>query len=567
MGATNLMERVAASMGKIDEATISFERCADVPCGGVMLSLPALLLGGLLTHIAGHFTLPAGYYGVMSIFILLGFMALARIKAIEGLRYCAPGEWGKLLGLDRIPEVRTMRKKVSILALQDPASWSAELCRQWMEETPESAGFLYIDGHVRVYHGHQTALPRHYVSRERLCQRATTDYWVNMMDGQPFFVVTREVDPGMLEVLRNDIVPRLERDVPMQPSLVDLMEEPRLHRFTLIFDREGYSPGFFKEMRQKHIACLTYHKYPKGEWPENEFKEKEVALGHGALVKMNLAERKIELGGIEVREVRKLRSSGHQTSVLSTDYVSDLTDVAGAMFSRWSQENFFRYMRQHFNLDRIIEHKVEEVPGTTRVVNPSYRELDGQVRRSAATRGRKMAEFGKLMMQDEIEPDKMKDYCQKKAKLQEDIGTIEEELATLKTKRKQTPNHITFDELPAESKFSRLRENSKQFIDTIKMIAYRAETAMVNRLREKMSREDDARSLVKSIYQSEADIVPDVEASTLTVHLHAQANKANDEAIRYLCDELSSTQTRYPATSLRLVFKLGSEQIGRDPEV
>ena len=39
-------------------------------------------------------------------------------------------------------------------------------------------------------------LPRHYVARERLCLRATTDYWINAMDGQPFLYVNREVDRG-----------------------------------------------------------------------------------------------------------------------------------------------------------------------------------------------------------------------------------------------------------------------------------------------------------------------------------------------------------------------------------
>jgi len=99
-----------------------------------------------------------------------------------------------------------------------PEQWSAELCRQWMQADPEATGVFYIDGHVRVYHGAQTALPRRYVSRQRLCLRATTDYWVNALDAQPFFVVTRAVDPGLVKVLEEEIVPRLERDTPQHLS-------------------------------------------------------------------------------------------------------------------------------------------------------------------------------------------------------------------------------------------------------------------------------------------------------------------------------------------------------------
>jgi hypothetical protein len=62
-----------------------------------------------------------------------------------------PGEWGKLLGLDRVPEVRTLRNKLHLLARDErPEQWSAELCKRWMEAAPEQSGTLYIDGHVRV---------------------------------------------------------------------------------------------------------------------------------------------------------------------------------------------------------------------------------------------------------------------------------------------------------------------------------------------------------------------------------------------------------------------------------
>ena len=107
--------------------------------------------------------------------MVLAFTALARIAPLESLRYSAPGEWGKLIGLDRIPEVRTLRSKIKQLTQDDsPQKWSAELCKEWMQSAPEQASILYIDGHVRVYNGQQTKLPRHHVARQKLCLRTTT---------------------------------------------------------------------------------------------------------------------------------------------------------------------------------------------------------------------------------------------------------------------------------------------------------------------------------------------------------------------------------------------------------
>jgi hypothetical protein len=179
-GATATLERLAASIGELNEAMPRFAAAVDISKGGVLLALPALLVSGLLRHAGEYFRLPKGFYGLKTIFLLLAFMTLARLRSMEALRYYAPGEWGKLLGLDRAPEVRTLRLKLKHLADQEQAfSWSAELCKEWMLDAPDEAAVLYVDGHVRVYHGKTKKLPKHYVARERLCLSATADYWVN----------------------------------------------------------------------------------------------------------------------------------------------------------------------------------------------------------------------------------------------------------------------------------------------------------------------------------------------------------------------------------------------------
>lgn len=560
-GASATVERLAASLGSLDGVSPHFEQALDVPHGGVLLALPALLVSGLLRHASRYFHLPRGYYELKTVFLLLAFMALARLNSIERLRYYAPGEWGKLLGLDRIPEVRTLRAKLRHLSEQQTFEWSAELCREWMGAQPENAAVLYVDGHVRVYHGAQTALPKHYVARERLCLRATVDYWVNAMDGQPFFVVSQAVDPGLLQVLEQEIIPRLERDVPGQPSQESLAEKALRHRFTVVFDREGYSPGFMMRMKAKRIACMTYRKHPGEDWREDEFVLTEVILPSGETVTMHLAERGTHLAGqVWVREIRKLSEGGHQTAVISTDYGTQAAPLACAMFARWSQENFFRYMRQHFGLDSLVDYQTEAVPETTVVVNPAYRSLDGQVRKQLATVSRQSAQFGAMNLEADIEPPAVEAFERRKAALRDSIMQRQQDLVMLKAQRKATPRHITVKELPEAQRFERLSTQSKHFIDTIKMIAYRAETAMAQVLRETMSRHDDARSLLCAIYRSDADLLPDVQRKTLTVRLHPLANQSSDAAVRHLCAELNATETIFPGTDLRLIYELVSAQ-------
>lgn len=563
MGCTRVEERVAAAFGKLKEARVEFSFALDVRFGGVLFALPALLINGLLRHSEKHFSLPNGFYGLSRIFILIAFMALCRIKSIEGLRRCPPGDLGKLLGLDRVPEVRTLREKLEHLCERgDVSEWSADLSRDWMAGNPDLAGYLYVDGHVRVYHGRQTKLPKRYVARERLCLRGTTDYWVNDALGQPFFCVNAPVNPGLLEMIRREIVPRLEQDVANQPSEAELEANPWLFRFALIFDREGYSPNFFLEMLKKRIVCYTYRKYQREDWDRDEFSKHEVKFPDGEIVEMELAERGSLLGRkIWVREIRKLTHSGHQTALVTTDFLSDAARIAGSMFSRWSQENFFKYMMQHFGIDKLLEYKTDPIAETTRVVNPAYRELDGKIRSNNSKLARRKAKFGAIVLEGELEKKKVKEYERQKAELQDEISFLQKQTDELKVRRKECPRHISFAELPEGEQFSALANDKKQIVDTIKMIAYRAETALAKLIKPYMTDKREARALLRQIFASEADLKPDEENKTLTVSLHNLTNPVSDRIVRNLCQEINATKTIFPGSNLRLVYKLVSDQI------
>jgi hypothetical protein len=404
-------------------------------------------------------------------------------------------------------------------------------------------------------------LPRHYVARERLCLRATTDYWINAMDGQPFLYVNKEVDPGLIATLKQDVIPWLEGSVPRTPEQERrLAEDARAHWFTIVFDREGYSPEFFEQMRKKRIAILTYHKFPQDDWRSEEFVAHSVELAGGETVTLQLAERGTQLSNeLWLREIRKLTESGHQTSILTTNFQATIPTLAASLFARWSQENFFRYMREHYSLDRLIEYGTEPIPDAISVVNPQWRKLDSQIRSQAGKRHRLAAQFGALALSEESSEAEIDRFQQRKGQLREEIQSRDLEIDKLKQIRKSTPHHVAVKELPEEDRFTRLRTERKHFIDTLKMIAYRAESSMASLLREHLARGgNDARALLRQIFQTDADLTPDLVAGTLTVKLHHLTQAIHDQAIEKLLDDLNATQTVFPGTKLTLVFKLGS---------
>lgn len=563
MGATDSIGRTAARFGLVKGAKPEFVSCLDVPQGGVLLALPALLANGLLDHTKDTFKMKEAFYSIFSLFMCMAFMALARIKSIEGMRHIAPGEWGKLIGLDRSPEPRCMRNKIRELSKRNqPKEWSAKLGTGWLEEAPEEAGILYVDGHVRVYHGSQTQLPRHYVSRQKLCLRATTDYWVNTANGNPIFFITKAVDPGLVYILEHDVIPRLLQDVPGQPSQKQLDEDKLRPRFRIVFDREGYSPGFFKRLWDNRIAVQTYYKGNHEEWPEEEFKQYDVRLPTGEIVQYLLAERGTYVGGcLWMREIRKLKNSkgrNAQCSMIATNFKDDLVTISVSIFSRWSQENYIKYMKENFSLDRLIDYETEPVQGNTRIVNPMYRKLDSEIKKINSLLSKRKAQFGGILFECDLDQKKIEKHAEGKGFLLAEIQFLETKLEVLKEERKKEKKHITVDELPAQDQFEQLSQSGKHLIDTVKMIAYRAETAMSTLLMNIAPDFDKnaTRALLREIYNSAVDLMVDEKNRILRVRIHHLATRGHDDALRKLCEELTATETEFPESGLKMVYEL-----------
>jgi hypothetical protein len=239
--------------------------------------------------------------------------------------------------------------------------------------------------------------------------------------GHGFLYINKEVDPGLIQTLKNDVVPWLQQSAPKTPEQEQrLTDDPRAHWFTLVFDREGYSPELFAELFKKRIAILTYQKFPKEDWPAEQFAAHRVELASGQTVTMKLAERGTRLSNdLWLREIRKLTDSGHQTAMLTTNFSAPMPALAASMFARWCQENFFRYMREQYGLDRLVEYGTELVPDMTSVVNPQWRRLDSQIRSKTGQRHRLHAKFGAVALSEGLSEEEVQTYERRKGELQE----------------------------------------------------------------------------------------------------------------------------------------------------
>ena len=551
--------RMLASAGLMTEAKPVFAAPAHgVAHGGVLAALPMLLRAGLLGAANRLFRLPNGFYRLTTILLFVAFMTLARVRNPEGLRYQAPGEWGAILGLDRCPETKTLRRKIRLLTSAEHTvrDWQSALARTWATEHDDDWATLAVDGHVKVYTGRNGRLPKHFVARQKLCMPASVSYWINALGGTPLLCLHKALDPKLIKALEQDVVPHLMQLGVVPEAAPDLTKpDAGVPALTLVFDREGWSPDLFKRLARRGIACITWHKNFKGEdWPQEDFRTLEVPI-HGpagtSATTVDLAEQRIVLrNGLTVRQIRRRLANGRQVPVITTHPQMPLVQVAGAMFSRWSQENFFKYMREQFNLDSLPTHDLAPLDPDAQVVNPVRRALEKTIRRvrsRLATARNRLAEA-------------LQDHHQDTAtRLEADAKALAAELDQLKQQRADSPSHVRAGDLPEQDKLDALPVGGRLFMDLVRMIAYRAETRMMVPVITTQGNKPNARRLLRALLTSDANIIPVPAKGILRIQLLGLGSDACDRMLAPLVEELNATRTIYPGTDLRLVYEFAGD--------
>jgi len=546
-----------AAKGQLDKTPIEFEPSGGVEFGGALFLLPPLLATGLLSFQKHYSDLP-GYYDLRTIIITLAFMYLCRIKSPGQLKHISPGEFGKLLGLDRIPEAKNLRSKMSGIVNQKQAMpWNRALATSWAEE--EETAFFYVDGHVKVYSGYKANLGEKHISRLKLCLPGMMESWVNNSEGMPYFVVTGEVNGKMQEIILDKILPELPENVAMKVPGQQLKDDPSLPRFTLVFDREVSSPEFFAKLWTEYrVAILTYKKNVKDKWPESGFAEHQVEIDLNK-VKMELCEKDIEWNNVKLREIRK-KSNSYQTSIITTNKKLATISIAIKMFSRWTQENFFKYLRHDYDLDRIVHYIVNETNDDFKVVDPPHRKLTNKLKKTREKIARRKAILYELANKNlQGDADKTERSIEKQAVIKEELTGFEADEKELLEQRSQQPYKITIAEMQEEVRYNKLDIESKLFQNIIKMICYRAETSFSVLLAANYKKKtNEMRSLAKSLINTKANITPDYKNDTLTVELYSLSTPRDNKAALEVCQTLNDSQTIFPGTNLKLIYKIAT---------
>jgi transposase len=542
------IDRAFARLGFLQDAAPLFRNGESIPGAGVLVAIPAIVESGILDRSRKVYgSLGASFYGLRTILLTFVLMALLRIKGPEGLKEHSPVDLGRLLGLDRACEVKTLRRKLDALAAKNKADiFGRELAKMRVQKRQSALGFLYVDGHVRVYNG-KRKVSKGYVTKRRLAMPATTDYWINDQEGDPVFVITAPANEGLVKMLW-----------PIVEEIKDLIGKDR--RVTMVFDRGGWSPNLFLRLLKKGFDIVTYRKG----------KVEPIAQKHFSLMAEEIEGKRVEYslhdqgvaflkGALCLRQITRLNPTGHQTHIVTSRQDLSAVTIAYRMFERWRQENFFKYMGAEYALDSLVDYGVEEDDLQRLVPNPKRKEMMKERKKLQAQIQELVQEYGlEALVNEESQRPTMRGFKIAHSAVSRKIEGLQMQEIDLKALYKKTPQKVPLKDTLRNEVVYRLKREKKHLTDLLKMVAYQAETDLLGLIRGDYARADDeGRTLIQCVLKSTGDL--QVTEKELRINLHPLSSPHRSKVIRTLCEKLNTTRTIFPGSRLRLVYDVKKE--------
>ncbi|MBP2414261.1 transposase [Arthrobacter stackebrandtii] len=555
-------ERAAA--GLLEAAAPLFAPAAHVRYAGLFLAFPALETTGLLACARQVYgALPNGFYGLETILIDSVLRALAGEARAEGATRFDPEELGRVLGLDRAPEVKTIRRRISQLAETGKAGeLIAALAKHHLSGTgsggEDLAAILYVDGHVRAYQGTKK-IGKIYSTRLKFPVPATEETWVTDAHGAPVFVVMAAPGASLAAELR-DLLPELRTTVGDE------------RRVLVGFDRGGWSPALFKHMDAAGFDVLTWRKGTTKDIEEKLFAQVSYTDEHGEEKTWSVADTVVDLplnttkktGEVfSIRQISRIVGTTgggtRQIHILTTDRTMSAGEVVYRMGNRWRQENQFRYARMHFALDSHDSYTSTDDNEDRLVPEPAkaraYQKVVAARRHHAEAAA--IADLNLLALKTPTEgTDEITVTSAMHNHVMAPVWEAESALVAAENVHQSIPAKIRLGDLnPGQQ----VLDIEVKLIHTgIRMAAYNTAMTIAREIRTNTGyrrANQEAHALMRQMFNQPGD-VNTTDPGHLTITLDPLPTKAKTAAAAQLCEHLTATETRYPGTNLILKYAI-----------
>jgi hypothetical protein len=557
-------ERFAASIGGGHQEAPRFEPASRIPYVGLFLALPALeptkLLPCAEKALAEH--LNQGFYSLDTILLEALLRALAGEPRTEGATCLDPEGFGRILGLDRAPEAKTLRRRHREIADTDKVGDLLEaMAFERFQHTkgPEDGPVmvLYVDGHTRAYAGGKKIGKLH-STRLKFPTPATEETWVSDSNGDPVMVVMAEPGTSLVKEIRR-LLPELRRAIGDE------------RRVVVGFDRGGWSPALFADMEAAGFDALTWRKGTTEDVPEKQFGTVQHVDEHGETREWKAADTTVDLliskttgQSVSMRQISRIvpltKGSGtRQIHILTTLKEPGAAELIYRLGARWRQENYFRYAREHFALDAHPGYGSHDDDPERSVLNPAKDKSHQVVLAARAHRDKMNALTDAALLVANTPPEGATSVLVTNEvinAIHEPVNAAHAEVLKAEDAHLAVPGRLPLGEVIPGQRV--LETRLKQFTHLIGMSAYTVSMSLARDILTNTGykrAKKEAHALVRKILTQPGDIDPTVPGY-LEITLDPMPTQSETNAAAELCEHLTATETRFPGTDRILRFAI-----------
>lgn len=544
------VDRAFAAAGLLNDADPIFAEHEYVENAGALLAVAALNRDPFLPSVTVKYRrFGASFFGLRNTFMCFFLMAILRIKNINSIEKKNGLKLGRLLGLDRSPCSRTLRRKLEYLTSRGKGMETmTHIAQARVEESSEveQSVTLHLDGHIHKYSGKGKMSKTFSTSKNRVVKGAS-DYYLNLPSGTPLIFIPTDFNQSMFE---------------MMPKVLEhakgLCQGKRL---TIIFDRGGSSAKTYETIINADCDFIAYHKSPapiddpkfikkdneiNGVQYTHEPYEQQTAL---SVKERNGAVYKDTGRTVTLREVVVRKDDGKQVSILTNNKTLSKSLIAETIFKRWAQENYFKYGLEHYNIDALCTYKMEDVTSDIEQANPEYTRSTKNIktiRKSIASLIKVTGE--KIILQKfKLDQSQLDKICEpkKQKKLIALHSTLQEELQFRKTLKQKIPI----------KDYKKFNDEARIVSNIVKMAAYNIEGKLAKIYAEVSNyKNGNERGIVSRIMLTTGAL--SLVDDQLRICLETQSTPAKTKELSAFCQKINQMHSKYPGTDLTMQFSV-----------
>jgi hypothetical protein len=422
-------------------------------------------------------------WDVERILLTLFFLHALRFKNIEQSKHLIGEDFRQIVGGDFL-RLQWLRYGVDRIVNDKGFNEAAtEHFKKMKEQVLLGDKYFYTDGHFSAYHG-KRKIPKGYDARRAMPARGRNNIYLHNTKGEVMYFFESPTNT----TLSNDI-----------PMLVGDMKnlELELERRTLVFDRGGHALKTFKYLKENKMYWISYLK--------NRKKEREIPIEKFIELKTQ-DERTYKIYEKEARETRygKVRTiiflgnNNRQVPVLTTNPYIKSQEVVATLKNRWVEENSFKYMTEHFEIDGLTTYKIEQAPDKIiESAHPKRKEINIQIAQKKREIEKLKSELAQKLSTENkektlkvfYEENKATDFLIKNAEVELDQLLIQKENTPIKTTKNLKDEHVI------------IAQKRRLLINMVKALNYNAEKWLQDILKKYHKKEDETLSTLRQFFR------------------------------------------------------------------